>query len=451
MFKNFDKVFKFTFKNQIQPKGYKILTIVVALFLLLAPVIIFVVMDKIKSEDEELKSCNADRVYVVNDVATDVDYGILNMTNVTGYTAINYVRSDSVEEALETIKERDEKNSLVLEFAVTDDEVASRIVLPDDSEIEKDDADNFNKFLNKNSNLVAIMSSGVDMQDLTTLTQSTGYDVYKTSGYDDGVSVYEDKNALNDQINSQYKPAFGMAITFISIMVIYFVALYYGNGIMQNIVLEKSSKLMDTMLISVKPEAMIFGKMLATLSAALLQFFTWIICLVVGFVAAIKVVDVMHPDNELALLTFLKGFKGMGLFKPLNVAIAILVLIFGIIFYSAISAICGAISSTKEEAASNQGLFIMVLIVSFYIVLFGGMKSDVAAWMYLLPCTGAMVLPAGVCMGTISTLISFAGLAVMVITTVLLVILAGKLYVMMSLYKGNKVNLSKAIKMLVSK
>lgn len=451
MFKNFDKVFKFTFKNQIQPKGYKVLTIVVALFLLLAPVLIFVIVDKVNDKDEEIKPCNADKVYVVNEAAPDVDYSVLNMTNVTDYTAIYYVRSASVEEALDTIKEKGEKNSLILEIAVTDDEVVSRLVLPDDSEIEKDDAKNFNDFLKKNSSLVTIMSAGIDMQDITALSQQTTYNVYKTDGYDKGVSIYDDKDALNDQINSQYKPVFGMIITFVSIMVIYFIAIYYGNGIMQNIVLEKSSKLMDTMLISVRPEAMIFGKMMATLAAALLQFFTWIICSVVGVIAGVKAIEMMHPDNEMTLLTFIKGFGGMGIFKPLNVVIAILVLIFGIIFYSAISAICGAISSTKEEAASNQGLFIMILIVSFYAVLFGGLKSDVATWMYMLPSTGAMVLPAGVCMGTTSLAISIISLLIMIVATVLLVILAGKLYVMMSLYKGNKVNITKALKMLAGK
>ncbi|HBZ03210.1 MAG TPA: hypothetical protein DEO83_05290 [Lachnospiraceae bacterium] len=450
MFKNFDKVFKFTFINQVRPNGYKILTIVIALFLLLTPTAILVIIDKMNS-DEDIKSCNADRIYVINEAAPDVDYGALNMTNVSGYTAINYVRSDSVEDALNTIKEKGEKKSLILEIAVTDDSVDSRIILPDDSEIEKDDAENLNDFLNKNSNIIAIMSSGVKMQDLTAISQVTNYDIYKTSGYDKGESIYDDKSALNDQINSQYKPAFALIITFISIMIIYFIALYYGNGIMQNIVLEKSSKLMDTMLISVRPEAMIFGKMLATISAALLQFMTWVVSLIVGVVAALKVINVMHPETEFPVLTFIKSFKEMGIFKPLNVVIGILVLVFGIIFYSSISAICGSISSTKEEAASNQGLFIIILIISFYFVLFGGMKSEVATWMYLVPSTGAMVLPAGVCMGTSSMLVSVAGLLIMIISTILLVILAGKLYTMMALYKGNKVNLSKALKMLAGK
>ena len=142
----------------------------------------------------------------------------------------------------------------------------------------------------------------------------------------------------------------------------------------------------------------------------------------------------------------------MGLFRPVNILIAILALIFGIIFYASISAICGAISGTKEEAASNQSIFVIALLVSFYVVMFGAFKTtDVSYAMYLIPFTGSMVLPAGICAGTIPTYIGAISLAIMIVATVLLVILAGKLYTMMALYKGNKVNLRKAFKMLMNK
>ena len=41
MFRRFDKVFGFTFKNQVKSGGFKTLTIVVALILLILPAAIF--------------------------------------------------------------------------------------------------------------------------------------------------------------------------------------------------------------------------------------------------------------------------------------------------------------------------------------------------------------------------------------------------------------------------
>ena len=453
MFKNFSKVFKFTFKNQVEPKGYRNLTIIMSIILLIAPVLIFLLVNYVnKDKKDPLKPCNADKVYVVNDAAPDADYSILNMMNVDGYTAIFYTNADSVEDALKSISDNGEKKSLILQFKVEDNTVMSRVVLPKDSEIEEDDAKNLDKFIEQNGSFVSILASGIDMQDITAVAMRTDHDIYKASGYEAGTSIYDDEAALNEHMNNDIKPIFAMILTYLIAMVMYFIIIYYGNGITQNIVLEKSSKLMDTMLISVKPEAMIFGKMLAVLSAALLQFFSWVVSLALGVLIAVKTMGIMYPDNDMKALTFIKGFKDMGLFKPVNVMIGILVLIFGIIFYAAISAICGAISSTKEEAASNQSVFVIVLLISFYAVLFGGLKvNDVSNVLFMIPCTGAMVLPAGVCAGTVSTGIAAISLAIMIVTTILLVILAGRLYKMMALYKGNKVNLSKALKMLFSR
>ena len=119
---------------------------------------------------------------------------------------------------------------------------------------------------------------------------------------------------------------------------------------------------------------------------------------------------------------------------------------------SSISAVAGAISGSREEAASNQGLFIMFLMISFYVVLFKGLNTkNIVTWIYLVPFTSAMVLPSGICSGVISTGLAAAGLGILIVCSVFFIILAGKLYKMMSLYKGNPVNISKAIKMLCGK
>ena len=62
-----------------------------------------------------------------------------------------------------------------------------------------------------------------------------------------------------------------------------------------------------------------------------------------------------------------------------------------------------------------------------------------------------MLLPAGICTGSIPVGTAVAGLAILILTSVGLLVLAGKLYKMMSLYKGNAVNISKALKMLAGK
>lgn len=451
MFKNLDKVFKFTFHNQVNTGGWKRTTIGTAIFLLLAPIIILFIIDKVNSGDEALKPCGADRVYVVNDATPDTDYNVLNMLKVEGYTDIKYTNSDTVDEALDLIKDRNETKSLILQFQVDDDEVDDRIIIPDNSEIEEDDAKKFDKFLDEGGQMVTIIASGISITELSEMGMQTEVDIFNETGLRNNKSLLNDDEMAQQQLNSEILPAFNIILIFISIMVVYMMVLVYGNGINQSVVMEKASKLMDTMLVSIQPQALITGKLLGVLGSAFVQIISWIVSLIVGIIAAVKFIDITHPEADFSVLTFIKSFSELNLFKPLNVIIGILCLLFGILLYSAFSAIAGSISSTKEEAQSNQGIFVMLLVVSFYLVLFFGLKQDIAAWLYLLPFTGAMVLPAGICTGTVSLGIGLAGLLILVASSAILLVLAGKLYVMMSLYKGNKVSIGKAFKMLAGK
>ena len=453
MFKNFDKVFKFTYKNQTSTKGYKMGTFLTAAFLFIIPIVIFLIAGNVikKDSDEGLKECGAERVYVVDPEAPEADFDVLNMLGVEGYTDINYSNAETVDEALETIESRNETKSIILQVKKEDGRLMSRIVLPNMCEIPEETVEYYDDFINENNNIFTILASGVDVSELGDLMMQTESDIYDTAGYKDGTDLFADSDKLDEQNNSEILPVFNMILTYVAIIIIYMVIIFYGNSILQNIVLEKSSKLMDTMLISVSPESLVFGKMLAILSSGLLQLLVWLIGLVGGLVAGVKIFTSMF-NVQLSVITFLRSFSELGLFKPVNVIVGILALIFGIIMYASLSAVAGAISSSTEEAASNNGLFIMLLLFSFYAVLFKGLNTaNVATYLYLIPFTSAMVLPSGICSGVISTGLGIAGLAILIVSSLIFIILAGKLYKMMSLYKGNKVTITKALKMLAGK
>ena len=452
MFKNFDKVFRFTFKNQADTKGYKMGTLIFGLILLFVPVLIFGIIGLVRSKDSGLKPCNADQILVMNPLNPEADFNILNSAGIEGYTNLKYSNVASVDDAFSLVKKNGSTNTLILEILPEEDSTSLRIIIPEGSKITKKDAKNFDKFEQKTQDLIAILASGADLSALASLSAMTETDIYSVKGFNEGHSLLEQDDAYTDQVIAQIKPFFNMVLVYLITMIMYFIIIVYGNSIMQNIVLEKGNKLMDTMLISLKPQAMIMGKLLGVMGAALLQFSLWMICLASGMILSVPVYKAVCPDKPLGIITFFESFKELGLFTPGAIIIAVLVLIFGILFYAAIASICGAISGSKEEAGANQGLFMGILLVSFYIVLFGGIKSTGAStWMYIFPGTGAMLLPAGICSGTVSTVIALISLAVMVLSTVGLIYLAGKLYVMMALYKGNKVNLSKALKMLMGK
>ena len=79
----------------------------------------------------------------------------------------------------------------------------------------------------------------------------------------------------------------------------------------------------------------------------------------------------------------------------------------------------------------------------------GGLESGGApAWMLYVPFTAALITPSYVALGACEFLEGMISLGIIVTTTLIFIIVAGRLYKMMSLYKGNGVKLGKALKML---
>ncbi|MCR4945433.1 MAG: ABC transporter permease [Lachnospiraceae bacterium] len=460
MFKNFDKVFKFTFKNQVSGKGYKIVTIVIALLCLLVPAAIFTAIGFAGREDTEvIEGCAAGKVYVVDEYAPQTDFSMLRNVSAgdinvaESYEHIVYVNAASTDKALDEIHANGEVDSMILLIEKDEDgDLVSRIIIPDGSVITVDHADHFNDYMEYNSSFLTVLASGVPMESVVQVSRPVENDVYTASGYAKGEDIYSNVEAVTEQENNEVKPIFGMILMFVSMFVIYFVILMYGNNIMQTVILEKTNKLMDTMLVSINPTAMIFGKMAGVLAAGFMQLLLWIAALAGGLAIGVNMVFVINPEAHFSVLTFLTSLDTQGLFTPLGVIAALFTLICGVVMYASLSAMCGAISSTREEAASNQSTFVIILLVAFYAILFKGLTADAAStWLYLVPFTSAMMLPSAICMGDVSAVIAAAGIGIMVLMTAAGLVLAGKLYSFMSLYKGNKVNLSKALKMLFSK
>ena len=456
MFKNFGKVFKFTFHNQVAPASYKILTIVlgILLFLLPAGILVLMSMNADKDKEKKLESCGADRIYVADEIAQTADFNILKTIEGDGYDKIEYITVASVDEGLAKIREAGEKKSFVLSVTKdAQDAITAEIILPDDSEIKPVDAEHFFDALKNNTEMMFVVAArGITLADMAEVVKQTETDIFNVSGFKKGESLLKDDKIAKEQNNQQILSVFNLIITMLVCMIMYFVVLAYGSSITKNIVMEKSSKLMDTMLISVKPEAMIFGKLLGVLAAGLLQFFIWIAMIVGGVITGVILSDMLFPNANASVITFLKSMGSMNLFQPVPVILAIVVLIFGIVLYASLAAFAGAISNTQEQAASNSGIFIIILVVAYMIVMMKGIDpATTPMWIHLCPFTAALTLPAALVLGSLDWGVAIGGVAAVVVLALLLVYFAGMVYKAMALYKGQHVTPKKIFKIMTNK
>lgn len=246
-----------------------------------------------------------------------------------------------------------------------------------------------------------------------------------------------------------------MLLPFASLMLLYFLVLLYGQSMAASVILEKTSKLMDLFLVSVEPTAMVLGKVLATALAGLLQLAVWILSLMGGFAAGGALARQTAPGVTLPLLEVLRGAGRLaGLFSVPAMLEAVGLLLAGFLLYCSLSAIGGSLAGKAEDLSSTNVLFSLVLVVSFLCCMFAGdmdgMTSS-ARWLDYVPFTAVLVTPSRVLLGQTSLMGGLVSLVLVVACAGLLTALAGRVYRLMSLYKGNPPSLRRVLRMLREK
>lgn len=453
------KVFGFTVRHRLT-KGWKAITIIVMLLCFALPLGIMSFMELSKKNDAA--DLVVSDVYTADLTGGDAfDFSIFNMIAKSSdnepFSSISYHSFDTDEDALAAAN-TNTGNALVVVVTSDEDGFHTSVILPETSALSMDDADDYSDFLSQMFSVFAIAKSGTSIRDLMSLGSiSYKYSYYENENDTDTLISGDDADS-EQNADAMVKTVLGYLLPYVNIMLLYFLILFYGQGTANCVVLEKSSKLMDTMLVCVKPEAMVIGKVLAQAFTCVIQIALWVIGLWGGFAAGIRAVKAINPDTTMPLI---KMFGQMGLlssiFTPVNTLFFLLYLAAGLLLYLAIASIGGAIASKQEDLSMTNGIFVIILLLSFFAALgmgsfsgnFDSMGSvGILDW---IPFTSILVSPSHLLLGSLSIAKACGSLAIVVITALLGMALAGRIYKAMSMYKGNIPNAKQLFSMIFSK
>ena len=439
--RNTRRIFSFTFTQHIRKKGYRNLTIILALICLIVPALIMSVIELTDEVDEgPVLFCKADTIHVVDLSPNPTgDYSLLNMLSVPGYSEFIYKNFGTDFE--KAIDESGDK-TLVLYIAKQDENYVATVVLPDGSELDLDDAEAYRRFIFSSFQYVLFDKSGLDTSEIMNLTTPVMSEVVT------GIDTHIDEEEVN------YDPAreiLSFVLPYLNIMTLYFMILFYGQGVANSVIMEKTSKLMDTFLISVKPAAMVMGKVFSIALAGLLQLAIWIISIILSFTAGTHIVKAINPNTDMGLIKLFDSLSIFsGIFSLPTVIIAVLITLSGFLLYCSLSAIGGSLANKPEDLSSTNILFSMTLILSFVIAMNVGGVGLVSSkeWLNYFPFTSFLITPSRVILGEITVLTALVSLAITIAISIVFMLLAGKIYTMMSLYKGNPPSIRKVIEMM---
>lgn len=441
--RGFSKIFSFTFSQHVKNKGYKNSTIVIALLCLLIPAIIMVGIEMKSSGETEAEPSKeeavqreyaADLTFVKEIIAVDLSKekeADLSQLPAVAKEAMNLDITvsdygDDFEKARNDSKGTGDTLLIVTEQHGR--EYTMSIVIPEDSGLSEDVAYGFDNLLMAYADGLSVASGG----------SANYYDV------DGGQSGEDDSMSGMDSMAM-------MIMSYLNVMVLYFFVLIYGQGVANSVVMEKSSKLMENFLVSVKPTAIVLGKLAAITATGILQLFSWIFSLAISFAVGTFAVKSINPETDMfiiQLFSFLKEVTS-GMFSPVNCIMAMLVVMSGMLLYCALAAIGGAMASKAEDLSSANVIFTLVLVVSFFVAIYGGgLDGEAKPWLDWIPFTSVMITPSKILMGALPLWKTIASFAVTLATTLAATLAAGKIYKSLALYRGEILKPSTLIKML---
>lgn len=231
-----------------------------------------------------------------------------------------------------------------------------------------------------------------------------------------------------------------MIYTFPLIMLIYMVVVLYGNIVATTVASEKGNRTMELLVTSANPNALIFGKVIAGVLAAILQ---------VGLMLGVCVLS--YSINR-------ESWGGL-LDSILNIPIEILLSfavfgIFGFIFYAFIFGAIGALVSKSEDVNSSATPMTFIFLIIYFVVYFGividpnGAMFTIAS---MVPLSSPMAMFARMAVVDVPVYQVIISLILLIGSTVLVGIAAAKIYRRGTLMYGNQIKLSHAIKWLQKK
>ncbi len=313
---------------------------------------------------------------------TNVDLLLLDKTNALTQAITNMAQQPhhnlnvtvitdlSESEAIEQFKTADKTGLLVVDY---DTETFQPIYT-----LHTDNAANINqnsavqRIINQANTQYNAAQLGLSLDQVQLLFQSPYLNVKEIIHTDEIIDADIENQS---QELTQAQAVQSMVLAYLLLFIIYMALILYGNMVATGVAEEKSSRIMEVMVASVKPVHLMIGKIIGIGSLGLLQFIIWI-------ATGLIVVTLRNLGFSLGPIP-ISTLAWFGLFFLL-----------GYLFYATIFAAAGAIVSRVEEVQQVITILMMALIAGFFVayISFLNPNSTFATVSSIIPLFSPMVM-----------------------------------------------------------
>jgi ABC-2 type transport system permease protein len=323
------------------------------------------------------------------------------------------------------------------------------------------DISNHIKFYSEESpslSLISDLESKLEHKLTDMKLQENGVDVAMINASKIHVNISQESFAgeKTSKVDSVMKLAFGGAAGYLLFMFI----IIYGNMIMRSVIEEKTSRIIEVIISSVKPIQLMLGKIIGTSLAGITQFVIWLVIggvllSIVSFLFGVNIQtpqqDMMqqamaNPELNMQVQDVINAFYNLPL---TNLIIAfILFFIGGYLLYSSLYAAIGAAVDNETDTQQFMIPIIMPLVLAVYIGIFTVVEDPhgtVSVVFSFIPFTSSVVMLMRIPFG-VPLWQQLVSLLILIATFMFTVWFAAKIYRVGILMYGKKPTYKELIK-----
>lgn len=232
----------------------------------------------------------------------------------------------------------------------------------------------------------------------------------------------------------------GYIIGVVLVMLTFFAVYYYGYGVAMSVATEKTTRVMETLVVSAKPSRILIGKCLGMGVLGLFQFS-------VIFLFAAICYKLLIPAD------FLLGGMPITLdaFTPTSAVLIAIFFILGYSLYAMLNAVCGAGVSKIEDLNSAMMPVMLVSMVSFYIGYFSMIGAPADSIIHKIaiyvPFCSPFSMPFKLLNSDVPMTDIVISIIALVVTILIISVISIRLYSASVLHYGKKLKLKELYKL----
>ena len=339
-------VFSFTLFQTLKSKTYIVTLIIMMVIAMVSMPLMNIFL--LNGETEGPEKSVVEKVYLYNMTL----YRNLDFESELTEAYQHVVFEDTVGDAaaLETKIQEEERNSVILYLVEDEQNCYIQFMRSADGDVTNYELQMLGQYVQNAYTKAKIKLLGLTEEQMT----------FFETGVVASSSIVDTESAvvLEDTSITQMEYWFIYGMMFIVLMI----CVMASSQVASSIVQEKSSKVIEYLLTSIRPLAVIVGKVLAMLVVVMIQMIALVLA---GFVST-KLGTLITGESSNAITQFMTP-EMLESLNFGNIVLGLVVAGAGLVLYATLAGLCGATASRMEEASESLSLLTILSLVGFYI------------------------------------------------------------------------------------